>query len=86
MLSNFARLFRIKTRPEAYLVIYALAAGSVQRGAIYLQQYPGFNGKLLCLATTGAVFVAGGKILDCLRYEQRLATIAAAQPAANDPA
>ena len=73
MRNKIARLFRIKTRPEAFLIIYALATGAVQRGMIYLHQFPGFGGKLLFLATTGAVFMAGGKILDCLKHETRLA-------------
>ena len=81
MRNKIARLFRIKTRPEAFLIIYALATGAVQRGSIYLQQFPGFGGKLLFLATTGAVFMAGGKILDCLKHEARLAEIDAAQSA-----
>ena len=32
--------------------------------------FPGCGGKLLFLACTGAVFMAGGKILDCLNYER----------------
>ena len=71
MLSKIGRLFKIKTRFEAFLIIYALALGAVERGSVYLTQYPGFGGKLLFLACTGAVFMAGGKILDCLRYEQK---------------
>ena len=71
MLSAIARLFVIKSRPEAFLIIYALATGAVQRGSVYLHQYPGFGGKLLFLCTTGAVFMAGGKILDCLKHEAK---------------
>ena len=33
--------------------------------------FPGWGGKLLYLACTGAVFMAGAKIIDCLKYEQR---------------
>ncbi|MBA3053723.1 MAG: hypothetical protein FP826_02015 [Sphingomonadales bacterium] len=69
MLRKVARLFTIKTRIEAFLIIYALALGATARGAHYLDQYPGLGGKLLFLATTGAVFLAGAKILDCLKYE-----------------
>ncbi|WP_407674578.1 hypothetical protein [Novosphingobium terrae] len=69
MLTKLARLFVIKTRPEAFMIIYALATGAVQRGQAYLGQYPGFGGKLLFLACMGSVFMAGGKILDCLKYE-----------------
>jgi len=32
MLRKIVRLFVIKTRPEAYMVIFALANGAVQRG------------------------------------------------------
>ena len=70
MFGKIGRLFKIKTRVEAYMIIYALALGSTARGAHYLEQYPGFGGKLLFLATTGAVFMAGAKILDCLRFEK----------------
>lgn len=69
MWQKFARLFVIKTRPEAFLVIFALANGAVQRGQVYLSQYPGFGGKLLFLACTGSVFMAGAKILDCIKHE-----------------
>ena len=72
MFKKFSRLFMIKTPLEAYLIIYALALGAVERGSIYLTQYPGFGGKLLFLACTGAVFMAGGKILDCLKHEKRV--------------
>lgn len=73
MLAKLGRLFVIKTRWEAYLVIYALALGAVERGAIYLDRFPGFGGKLLFLACTGAVFIAGAKILDCIGLESQLA-------------
>lgn len=70
MLRKVRRLFVIKTRWEAYMIIYALALGAVERGSAYLTRFPGFGGKLLFLACTGAVFMAGAKILDCLKYEQ----------------
>jgi hypothetical protein len=76
MLRKIARLFIIKTRAEAFVIIYALALGATSRGAHYLTEYPGWGGKLLFLACTGAVFLAGAKILDCLKYER-----AAQQPA-----
>ena len=66
---RIARLFVIKTRLEAFLIIYALALGATERGAHYLTQFPGWGGKLLFVACTAAVFMAGAKILDCLRYE-----------------
>ena len=77
MLSKIKRLFLIKTRFEAFLIIYALALGSTMRGIVYLQEYPGFGGKLLFLATTGAVFLGGAKILDCLKLEQEVAELRA---------
>ena len=75
MLKKIGRLFVIKTRWEAFLVIYALGLGAVERGSAYLEQFPGFGGKLLFLACTGSVFIAGAKILDCLRYEQAAANM-----------
>lgn len=70
MFRKISRLFVIKTRLEAFLIIYALALGASERGSIYLERFPGIGGKLLFLACTVAVFMAGAKILDCLRYEQ----------------
>lgn len=70
MLRKIGRLFVIKTRFEAYLIIYALALGAMTRGAHYTLQYPGWGGYLLFAATAGAVFLGGAKILDAIRYEQ----------------
>jgi len=70
MLAKVGRLFVIKTRFEAFLIIYALALGAVERGQAYLTQFPGLGGKLLFLACTGAVFLAGAKMLDCIRHER----------------
>jgi hypothetical protein len=67
MLKNVLRLFVIKTRIEAWGVIYALAVGGVTRGLHYTVEYPGFGGWLLFAACTGAVFMAGAKILDATR-------------------
>lgn len=69
-LKKLGRLFVIKTRFEAFVVIYALALGAIERGTVYLGQYPGVGGKLLFLACTGSVFMAGAKILDCIRHEK----------------
>ena len=77
MLTKIGRLFQIKTRFEAFLIIYALALGAVQRGSVYLTQYPGFGGKLLFLACTGAVLMAGAKMLDCLKHEKHAAASSA---------
>ena len=41
MLRKVGRLFTIKTRFEAWLVIYAIALGAVERGRLYLETYPG---------------------------------------------
>jgi hypothetical protein len=73
MLRKIGRLFVIKTKWEAYLIIYALALGALERGSVYLTEYPGFGGKLLYLACTGSVFLAGAKIFDCLRLERAAA-------------
>ncbi len=70
MLKKIGRLFVIKTRFEACLIIYALAVGAMARGHAYLGQFPGFGGQLLMAACSGSVFLAGAKIFDCLRYEQ----------------
>jgi hypothetical protein len=70
MLRKIGRLFVVKTKFEAYLIVYALALGATERGSAYLTQYPGVGGKLLFLACTGAVFLAGAKIFDCLRFER----------------
>ena len=70
MLNKLGRLFMIKTRFEAWLVIYAIALGAVERGRHYLETYPGFGGWLLALACTGVVFVAGGKLLDSVKVPQ----------------
>ena len=64
MMGKIARLFVIKTKFEAFLVIYGLGLGSVERGVHYLQQYPGVGGWLLFAACPVAVFMAGAKILD----------------------
>jgi len=66
-LRKIGRLFVIKTRLEAYLVTYAIAVGSVERGAHYLQQYPGNGGWLLAVACLGVPFIAGAKLLDSVR-------------------
>ena len=66
-MKRIAQLFVIKTRWEAWAVIYALALGAVERGQHYREVYPGAIGWLFFAACTGAVFMAGGKILDATR-------------------
>ena len=73
MLNKIRRLFMIKTRFEAFAIIYALSLGAVERGQAYLTQYPGFGGKVLFVAATGAVFIGGAKILDAVRMEREAA-------------
>ena len=41
MLRKIGRLFVIKSRWEAYLVIYALGLGACERGVVYLHRFPG---------------------------------------------
>lgn len=67
MWKKFARLFKIKTRFEAWAVIYALSLGAVTRGLDYLEQYSGIFGYALFAACTGAVFMAGAVLLDYTR-------------------
>ena len=67
MLNKIGRLFTIKTRTEAWLVTYAIAAGAVERARHYLDVYPGNSGILLAIACTGVVFIAGAKLLDSVR-------------------
>jgi len=73
MFKRLGRLFVIKTRWEAFLVIYAIAVGAVERGQHYMQQFPGYGGYLLALCCTGVVFLAGGKLLDSVRPAPALA-------------
>ena len=75
MLRKIGRLFVIKSRFEAFVIIYALALGAMTRGVNYLGEYPGWPGYLLLLATSGAVFLAGAKILDCLKLEKENAEL-----------
>lgn len=70
-MERIKRLFTVKTKFEAFLVIYALALGATERGIVYLEQYPGFGGQMLALCCTGAVFMAGGKMLDAVEMQRR---------------
>jgi hypothetical protein len=64
MWDRVTRLFTIKTKFEAFMVIYGLGLGAVERGMHYLQQYPGIGGRLLFCVCPIAVFMAGARILD----------------------
>ena len=72
MRNRVARLFTIKTRFEAFLVIFAIAMGAAERARHYIETY-GLNasGLLLALCCSGVVFVAGGKLLDAVRRDQQ---------------
>ena len=67
MIRRLGRLFVIKTRWEAILVIYALALGAVERGIHYVERFPGIGGWLLFAACTGVVFMTGAKLMDLTR-------------------
>ncbi|WP_343228297.1 hypothetical protein [Sphingomonas yunnanensis] len=67
---RFKRLFAVKTKFEAFLVIYALATGAVERGFNYVHHLPGTSGWLMFAACTGVVFIAGGKILDAVERDE----------------
>jgi hypothetical protein len=67
---RFKRLFAVKTKFEAFLVIYALATGAVERGFGYVHRLPGASGWLMFAACTGVVFIAGGKILDAVERDE----------------
>jgi hypothetical protein len=72
MWSRVKSLFTIKTKFEAFLVIYGLAVGATERGVHYLHTYPGWGGWLLFAVCPIAVFMAGGRIIDSIDYERRL--------------
>ncbi len=84
MWTKVKRLFVIKTRFEAYLIIYALALGAMTRGAQYTVEYPGAGGYLLMAATAGAVFLGGAKILDAIRYERESKKVEAEEAVAGN--
>lgn len=66
MWRRIRNLFIIKTKFEAYLVIFGLGNGAVERGVHYLHQYPGVGGWMLFAVCPIAVFMAGVRILDSL--------------------
>jgi len=79
MLKKIGRLFVIKNRFEAFLIIFALAMGAMDRGSHYLAQFPGTFGQVLFWACGGAVFLGGAKILDALKYEREAKATEAAR-------
>lgn len=72
MLKRLGRLFTIKTRWEAWAVIWAITLGAVERGKVYMTAYPGATGWLFFLACVAVVFLAGGKLLDAVRPQPEL--------------
>lgn len=70
MWSRIRRLFVIKSKFEAFLVIYGLAVGATHRGAEYLHQYPGAGGWMLFGCCTIAVFLAGGRVIDSVEHDR----------------
>ncbi len=72
MLDRLKSLFTIKSKFEAFLVIYGLAVGAVERGFHYVAQYPGIGGWLLFAVCPIAVFMAGARILDSIDAERAL--------------
>ncbi len=70
MFTRISSLFVIKTKFEAFLVLYGLATGATERGVHYLQQYPGTGGWLLFALCPVVVFMAGGRILDSIERER----------------
>ncbi|MDJ0277074.1 hypothetical protein QLH51_09735 [Sphingomonas sp. 2R-10] len=70
MLTRIKNLFTIKSKFEAYLVIYGLGVGAVERGFHYIEQFPGIGGQLLFAVCPIAVFMAGTRILDSIDAER----------------
>lgn len=73
-MKRLRRLFSIHTKFEVFLVIYAIALGAMERGNAYLEMYPGTPGKLLALACTGSVFLAGGLMIDAVNMREAFGT------------
>ncbi len=68
MWPKIKRLFTIKTKFEAFLIIYGLGLGAVERGMHYVEQYPGWAGWMLFALCPIAVFMAGGRLIDSVEY------------------
>ena len=69
MWTRIKRLFTIKTKFEAFLVIYGLGVGAIERGMRYLDTYPGWGGWMLFAVCPVAVFMAGARILDSVERD-----------------
>lgn len=70
MWKRICRLFVIKTKFEAFLVVYGLGLGAVDRGLHFVELYPGTFGWVLFALCPTAVFMAGGAILDSVEARQ----------------
>ena len=70
MFRKIARLFVVKNKFEAFLIIYGIACGAIERGVHYLQQYPGTQGWMLFALSPVIVFMAGARILDSVERER----------------
>ena len=53
MVRKISRLFVIKSRLEAFVIIYALALGASERGAHYLTDMPGCTQEISAAGTAG---------------------------------
>ena len=82
---RLARLFTIKTRTEALFVTYAIAVGAIERGLHYMDQYPGYAGVVLGLATLGVPFIAGAKLIDSVKPQPAIAERAAPRQRRGPP-
>ena len=71
-MKKLKRLFQIKTKFEVFLITYALGLGAVERGMVYMQQYPGNIGKVFFCLCTGSVFLAAAKMLEAVEYHRLL--------------
>lgn len=67
MRDRLTRPFLIRTRFEAWAVIWAIALGAAERGKHYLGIYPGGLGWLFFAVCLLVVFIAGAKLLDSVR-------------------
>lgn len=72
MLTRLKNLFTIKSKFEAFLVIYGLAVGAVERGFHYMQMYPGIAGKLMFAVCPIAVFMAGARLIDSIDADREV--------------
>jgi len=69
MFKRIARLFTIRTKFEAFMVIYGLGLGATERGVHYVQEYPGVGGWIMFSLCPIAVFMAGARILDSVERD-----------------